>query len=206
MSSHGVYRPSRVRLGLASLLRTQGYRDPAQAAPAIRDVAEAMLALADTLIDPAVAYVTRPVESAGGDGLRLAGGPRFRGRCLAAHCAAAREVMCFVATLGPALEVRAGELSDDGQLLEALFLEAAGWLALEDTLRAFRAEQRSRLRPLGLRPGPRLGPGYLDWPLTEQPDLFRLFDAAALPVTLSAHGVMVPRKSLSGLFGIVPRA
>lgn len=165
-----------------------------------------MLGLATTLVAPVVAYLGRPVESVADGALHLAGGVRFHGQCLAAHCAAAREVVCFVATLGPALEACAGDLSDRGELLEALFLEAAGWLVLEDALRAFRETQRARLRSRGLRLGPRLGPGYLDWPLTEQPDLLALFDAGTLPVTLNAYGVMVPRKSLSGLFGVVPRA
>jgi cobalamin-dependent methionine synthase I len=51
----------------------------------------------------------------------------------------------------------------------------------------------------------RFSPGYCDWPLDEQRPLFELFtDHAALEVELSRSCLMSPRKSVSGLFGILP--
>jgi hypothetical protein len=50
----------------------------------------------------------------------------------------------------------------------------------------------------------RLGPGHRDWPLTEQQDLARLFEGNDSPVRLSEHGVLIPFKSISGLFALRP--
>ena len=76
--------------------------------------------------------------------------------------------------------------------------------AIEDALRAFRLHLRDRVRSLRLRLSPRLGPGYLDWPLEEQARLFGLFAGESIPVTLSEYCVMTPKKSISGLFGLLP--
>src|SRR5437867_2759891 len=83
---------------------------------------------------------------------------------------------------------------------EALFLDAAGWLAVEEALRAFRGHLRALVHGPGVRLSPRLGPGYLDWPLAEQALLFRLFDGETLPVALNEYCVMSPGKSISGSF------
>ena len=54
----------------------------------------------------------------------------------------------------------------------------------------------------GTRVSHRLGPGHRDWPLTEQAALLSLFDEPEPPVRLSEHGVLIPFKSISGLFGL----
>lgn len=196
--------PPPPRLTLEPILRFQRYRSVEQVAPPILDVARDMLALAEKLVDPRVAFVTRAVEAVGPDAVAVVGGPTFHGRCLGTHLGAAREAACFVLTLGPALDTRVDELSDGDDLLEALFLDSAGWLAIEDSVRALRAHLRARARPRGLRLSPRLGPGYMDWPLAEQAPFFSLFGAAELPVSLSEYCVMSPKKSISGLFGFLP--
>jgi hypothetical protein len=86
-----------------------------------------------------------------------------------------------------------------------VFLDTAGWLAIEDAARAFRAHLTARIRAESLHLSPRLGPGYLDWSLTEQAEFFSLFAGHRLDVVLSDHCVMTPKKSISGLFGLLPR-
>jgi hypothetical protein len=198
------FRPQPLPLRLPPVLRFHRYRDLSQVAPPILDVAKEMVTLAERLIDPRVAFTRWPVARVHDTGLALGGGPSFEGRCFAAHLAGAGEAVAFVATIGPALDERTMALSDAGDLLEALFLDTAGWLAIEDAVRSFRAHVREMARRSGARLSPRLAPGYLDWPLTEQAAFFSLFAGAPLPVALSEHCVMTPRKSVSGLFGLLP--
>jgi hypothetical protein len=54
----------------------------------------------------------------------------------------------------------------------------------------------------GARVSHRLGPGHRDWPLEEQRALVGLFAGGDTPVRLSEHGVLIPFKSISGLFGV----
>jgi hypothetical protein len=195
--------PEPIRLTVFPVLRFQGYRTIEQPAAPIRDAAQAMIEAAEKLIDPRVAFITRDVERLGAESLTLSSGPTFHGRCFATHLPRARQVVCFVATLGPALDERVTGLADADDLLEAVFLEAAGWLAIEKLLRAFRGSLGARVRPRQ-RLSPRLGPGFLDWPLTEQPALFSSFGDAPLPVSVSEYCVMTPKKSISGIFGLLP--
>jgi hypothetical protein len=196
--------PGRPRLPVEPILRFQRYRDVRQVSPAIRDIADDMVRVAERLAEPEVAFVMRAVDRVGTDSLQLLDGPTFFGRCFGVHLTAATDVVCFVLTVGPAIDERIAELTANDELLEALFLESAGWLAVEDALRQFRAHVTAGLRPKRLRLSPRLGPGYVDWALTEQPALFSVFGGGALPVALSEYCVMTPKKSLSGLFGFVP--
>jgi hypothetical protein len=59
-------------------------------------------------------------------------------------------------------------------------------------------------REMGCRILGRIGPGHGDWPLTDQAALFALFEGAPVPVALLDAGLMSPKKSMSGLFGLVP--
>ncbi|MGH7754550.1 MAG: hypothetical protein ACREN5_17225, partial [Gemmatimonadales bacterium] len=153
-----TFVPPRPRLKLEPILRFQRYRDLAQVAPAIRDVAEEMVRVAEKLADPQIVFTLRAVERVALDSLTVKGGVTFHGRCLGTHLGRAREVVCFVATLGPVLDERIDEMAQGDELLEAVFLDTAGWLAIEDALRAFRAHVADRARPRGLRLSPRLGP------------------------------------------------
>ncbi|MFQ6673127.1 MAG: hypothetical protein ACE5KY_07490, partial [Candidatus Tectimicrobiota bacterium] len=174
-----------------------------QVPPPILEVAREMMAVAEKLLGPRVCFVRCPVGDVTVGTLTVSGGPTFHGRCLGTHCAGVREVACFLLTIGSALDERVAEMSDRKELLEALFLDTAGWLAIERTLRAFRRFLAACLRPEGVRLTPRLAPGHLDWPLTEQALLFSLFDGVPAPVTLNEYGVMIPKNSVSGLFGLI---
>jgi hypothetical protein len=197
--------PDPPKLRLEPILRFQRYRTVEQVAAPILEAAREMIALAEKLADPRFAFVARPIARVTPEGVELRGGPRFSGRCFETHLARAREAVCFVMTLGPALDERIAEMAEGDELLEALFLDTAGWLAIEDAVRAFRAHLATREPGRACRLSPRLAPGYQDWPLTEQAQLFSAFDGAPLPVRLSEYSVMTPKKSLSGLFGVIPR-
>jgi hypothetical protein len=198
--------PERPRLRVDPILRFQRYRDLGQVSPVIRQVAVDMVRVAEELADPQALLVVRPIDRVGPDSVTLIGGPTFFGRCFGNHLAAATDAVCFVVTIGPAVDDRVAELAAGDELLEALFLETAGWLAIEDAVRQLRGHLTARMRPKGRRLSPRLAPGYLDWSLTEQTALFSVFAEEPLPIELSEYCVMTPKKSLSGLFGLIPVA
>ncbi len=114
------------------------------------------------------------------------------------------EVMVFVLTLGPALDAESERLTAEDEIVEALFLEMAGWLAVEQATKALALHLSDLLRDQRLGLTRRLGPGYADWPLDEQAGLFALLEAAPLPVRLLESCAMIPKKSRSGLYGLCP--
>jgi len=115
-----------------------------------------------------------------------------------------REVVVFVLTLGAGFDAEAERFTANEEIVEALFMEMAGWIAVERVTKNFAGHLASLLRDEGLAPTRRLGPGYVDWPLEEQAALFALLDGAPLPVRLLDSCAMIPKKSRSGLYGLRP--
>ena len=194
------WRPARLAVDPWTVLRLARYRRRDQAPPPVWDATRAMAARAAELTAPVAAL--RLVHVATGDEarVRLAEGPSFSGRAVARHLADARQAIAYVLTLGPALEAEVAALGQRHDLLEAYLLDLAGWAALEAAVRALRQELGAALPDA--RVSHRLGPGHRDWPLTEQAALLSLFPDGGAPVRLSEHGVLVPFKSISGVFAV----
>ncbi len=186
-----------------AVLRLARYRRREEIPPAIWETARRMAARADALADPVAVLVPVPVAGAGAEGARIADGPAFTGRAIGRLLAGCPLAVAFALTLGPRLEAEIAALADARQLLESYLLDTAGWAAIEAAARALRRDLARRLGP-GWRPTHRLGPGHADWPLGEQAGLLGLFAGGAPPVRLSPHGVLLPFKSITGLFGVAP--
>jgi hypothetical protein len=161
-----------------------------------------MAARAGELAQPAAALRLVHVAAIADARVGLAEGPLFSGRAVARHLAGADRAVAFVLTLGPALEAEVAALGQRHDLLEAYLLDLAGWAGLESAVRALRRDLAAAL-PNG-RVSHRLGPGHRDWPLAEQGALLSLFAGTEAPVALSEHGVLIPFKSISGIFGVKP--
>ena len=207
------FRPGRPDVRVERILRIQGYSDLGRVRPAIRRAAELAAQWATELSAPVVCSRRVPVVELAGERLELAGGVVLRCAAFGKILTRCTEVVPFALTIGPAVDARVVELTASGDgLLEALLLETAGWLAIEDATRQFRAAARERLAREGARITSRMGPGYsypldggeCEWALTDQHALFELLADAALPVQVLPSCAMQPKISRSGLFGVAP--
>jgi hypothetical protein len=200
------WRPPRAPIDPWTVLRLSRYRRRDEVAPAIWETARGMAARAEALIEPAALLTAVRVNARHPDAVQLAAGPRFSGRAVATLLADCPLAVAFVLTLGPRLEAEVTALGGRRELLESFLLDAAGWAAIEGAVRALRLDLRGRVEPAGWRITHRLAPGYRDWPLEEQPALLGLLGQTDGLVALSEHGVLVPFKSITGLFGLAPQA
>ena len=115
-------------------------------------------------------------------------------------------------TMGQGLDAAIKTSLDEDRLLNALFLEVAGWLAIEITTKKFSMHLKSLIDKNEMKLSPRLGPGYsykiddrsVMWPLEQQRVLFELFKYNEIGVTLLESCAMLPKISRSGLFGMLP--
>lgn len=196
------WTPVRLAIDPWLILRLSRYRRRAEVAPAIWEVAARMAARADALVTPVARLRTLRVRRAGPEGATLDERAHFSGRAVGALLEGSSLAVAFVLSLGPALEAEAEALGERRELLEAFLLDTAGWAALEVAVRALRLDLVARARAGGGRLTHRLAPGYRDWPLAEQPRLLALLDGPDPPARLSPHGVLIPFKSLTGLFGV----
>src|SRR5215831_8951587 len=199
-----LWRPAPLPVDPWTVLRLSRYRRRDEVVPAIWETAERMANRAEALVEPAAMLAAVRVAGCEPEVVRLAAGPAFSGRAVATLLAGCPLAVAFALTLGPRLEAEVATLAERKELLEAFLLDAAGWAAIEGAVRALRLDLRARVRPGGWRITHRLAPGYRDWPLEEQPALLGLLGETGGLVTLSEHGVLVPFKSITGLFGLVP--
>jgi hypothetical protein len=198
-----AWEPDRLAIDPWTVLRLARYRRREDAPAAVWDVTRAMTARAGELIRPAARLRLVRVTEVTADRAVVAGAT-FSGRAIGRHLSGARQAVAFVLTLGPALETEVVALGERHDLLEAYLLDLAGWTAIEAAARALRRALVTALPPAQV--SHRLGPGHRDWPLGEQRDLLALLGGAGAlepaAVRLSEHGVLIPFKSISGLFAL----
>jgi hypothetical protein len=212
-SAIGRFEPTRATIPYERILRIQGYSDMQRIRPAIVAAARAAAALAPELAAPQVAYRRVPIRRIAGDAVVLDGDIRLHCAAFPQTLAGCTEAAAFVLTLGARIDERVIAQCDSGDLLDALLLETAAWLAIEDATRQFRGHLRAAAAARGQRTTSRMGPGYsyrigettCTWALEENQPLFALFGGARLPVTLMDSCAMQPKMSRSGLIGIGPR-
>lgn len=206
-----VFCPPRARVSVERVLHRQGYRDLGRVRPAIRRAAERAARLSEELHDPQACYRRFAIASCRADGrLELCGSAVLRCEAFPKYLGWCGDVVLFVITAGRRIDEKIVENAESGAgLLEALLLETAGSLALDDSTRHLKrhiaAEVASGARRLGTRMGP--GHSYQSengvhmWPLEDQEALFGAFDGHALPVELLPSCAMLPKLSRSGLLG-----
>ena len=216
LGGYVVMAPEGIAIDETSILRIQGYRDLERIRPAIKRAAMASARETEDLIRPRAYYRILNVDSCEGSSLELEDGTVFENEAFQRFLKKPRSVVAFVSTMGHALDQAVVDYIADDQLLNALFLETAGWLGIEAATRTLSIHLRSQARERGLRLSPRLGPGYsykLDgrsvlWPLEQQQTLFKLFANASMDVELLESCAMLPKISRSGIYGFleIPKA
>lgn len=166
------------------------------AGPAGEAKARALLEEALPLLRPRALYREAFIDEKSLGSVK-AEGLTFRSRVLRASLERAEKFFPFVLTVGGDLEERAKQAGD---LLRQFSLETVADLALEAGAGHLESHLRTRF---GFERLASLSPGSLeDWPLTEQRPLFALLGdpEAEIGVRLSESLLMIPRKSISGVF------
>jgi hypothetical protein len=160
--------------------------------PSLDDLA----GLARGLIAPRAIYEVAYI-GAKGEGAVEVGGVVFRSPILRGNLERANKAFPYIITVGPGLEREAGAQTD---LLKQYYLEEMANFALEQAAAGLSEQLERRF---GLGPLSSMSPGSLeDWPITEQTKLFSIFGDTErlIGVRLTESLLMVPRKSISGIF------
>ncbi len=157
---------------------------------------QALISAVHSVMDAKAVYKVSYIDAKKEDSV-IVGGVLFKSKVLRKHLDKVERVFPYVVTIGKGVE----DLEKaSGDALEKYYLDLIGNAAvvkarehLKDTL-----AKRHGLEGLSY-----LGPGQLkDWPLEEQKPLFSLLGDVerAVGVTLSDSLLMIPRKSLSGIY------
>jgi hypothetical protein len=144
----------------------------------------------------------RPEEKR--DGLVIGGTYFHTHAIVAAEFTRAEQAAVFVCTIGSALEIRAADLTREGDPALGFIVDSAASefaertaAALHDHIAAVMAEGSQGVTN-------RYSPGYCNWDVAEQHLLFALLPAGFCGIRLSESALMLPIKSVSGIIGAGP--
>lgn len=148
-------------------------------------------------------YVALPFRchTENGDTVVLENGVRFHGKHLVRYLDGAEEVYLFGATLGSKVDMALRRMAVCS-VAEAGAGQAVATALIETYCNQCCDELEAALPP-GKKLKWRFSPGYGDWPLEEQRELFRALDCAKkIGLTLTASCMMAPVKSVTALIAV----
>ena len=132
------------------------------------------------------------------EGVTLDCGIRFTSRDLAAHLKGCQEALLLGATLGSRVDAAIRRLAL-GSVAEGAAAQAVAAALIE----SYCDEVQAKVDTGGLSQRPRFSPGYGDWDLAEQRQLFPVLNCAKLiGLTLTEGCMMAPSKSVTAVIGL----
>lgn len=158
------------------------------------------------IMKPRLFYHTKRIKLIEKEYVSLNEGPVFKSPKLARTLRDSEEVICFITTVGGEIDSEINTMMRHGRLSEAYVLDALGSVAVESVAEKFHQYVETRCREEDKAVTLRFSPGYCDWPIIEQKKLFGLFDSDMTGIQLQDSCLMIPRKSISAVFGLYPVA
>lgn len=111
-------------------------------------------------------------------------------------------VALFLCTAGDVFTSLSKNYNGKGDYLEAYIADAIGSLTVENAMDKIQDHLAESLLEDGLKISNRYSPGYCNWALVGQQELFELIGENPVGITLSSSSLMNPIKSVSGIIGI----
>ena len=131
---------------------------------------------------------------------------RVRSNALNRNLQDCDRIVLFAATVGLGLDRLIGRYSRVSPS-RALMLQAIGAERIEALCDAFCEEIRQTAQAAGLHTVPRFSPGYGDFPLAVQTEIFQVLDCSRrIGLTLNQSLLMSPSKSVTAVIGLGPCA
>jgi len=179
-----------------------GYAPDSEPAPRVAGLINDHVDGAQQLVKPSYSYLIRRVELVHGPSVLLENGAVFHGEVIARLLERAEEVAVFALTIGSELEDEAARLAREGLILQATMLETIGSLYTEQLADWVETRIGDLARAQGRTTSRRFSPGHCDWDVSQQKTVFHILREDCAGIRLTDSCLMIPRKSMSGIFGI----
>ncbi len=185
---------------IAEACRYLGYRGsepPPETAEAVRKCLREL----EEASEPRTVYRRFPVTLDGD--LVTVEGMEARSRALARNLRGCSEVYLMAATLGMAPDRLTARAQAAGKMSRAVILQAAAAALIERVCDELNDRIREEARAEGSFLRPRFSPGYGDFSLEHQEELFRILEVQKrIGVTLTESLLMIPSKSVTAVIGV----
>lgn len=112
------------------------------------------------------------------------------------------EIAIFIGTCGKKVELYSKQLMKDGHSLEGYIVDLIGSEIAEGVADFIHKRIEDDMTNSGLTVTNRYSPGYCNWSVSDQQQLFQLLGENSCGVQLTASSLMLPIKSVSGIIGI----
>ena len=124
------------------------------------------------------------------------------GRSIEKHLSTCERVVCLAVTVGEAIEQAVTSKFGGKEYVKAMLLDAAATSAVEQAADQMEEVIRREVAREGFSMRSRYSPGYGDWGLDQQKELFRLTGASEIGMRLSTALMLMPRKSVTAIVGL----
>ena len=127
----------------------------------------------------------------------------IEGNSIGHHLMNCNKIICMAITVGENIEREVTKKFQKGEYTSSILLDAAATTAVEQAADAM--EKAIKQNPLirGYSMRWRFSPGYGDWSLAQQVNLFHLSNAETIGIRLSSSMMMIPRKSITAIIGLI---
>ena len=168
----------------------------------IISLVDAEFDLAYKLLKPSYTYGLTAIEEASAQNIHLDNSVMFSSKIVSYVMTDCHYIAAYLATIGSGLEERVSALTKEGKMLEGVILDAIGSEATIQTSRLVQLAVKQIAQSKGLQATIKYSPGYCDWDVSQQAELFKVVDPTILGVSLTPGFMMVPQKSVSGIIGL----
>ena len=201
-SAH-IIRNFPIEINRRAALRHLGYRPSSRMDSRIKNLFDEAIERAKQLAQPAGIYLIDPVTELSADSIKLGCGIVIKSKPVARLMRGCVKTVIFAATVGPAAEDEAARIMNENPA-EAVMLDSAAGEATEGAVVYLHKSIQLHSHRANLHLTPRFSPGYGDWPLEAQRDIFACLKPERIGITLNEACMMIPRKSVSGIIGLGP--
>lgn len=124
------------------------------------------------------------------------------GRRIGGYMTGATEIALFLCTAGKTFTGLSHAYQQNGDFLEAFVVESVGSATVENAMDKVQQYLEEEMAKQGKKITNRYSPGYCDWALIGQRDLFAYIGDHPTGITINDSCLMQPIKSVSGIIGI----
>jgi hypothetical protein len=124
------------------------------------------------------------------------------GKIVTNYIRKSEQFVFFIVTAGKEVEIQSHKYLNGNDPLLGYIFDVLGSLTVESAVGKFQLDLEEHFKKAGLKITNPYSPGYCGWPVSDQQELFTLFDQDTCGIKLSKTCLMDPIKSVSGIIGI----
>ena len=128
----------------------------------------------------------------------------IKGKVVQRHLQNATKIIVLAVTIGEDIENAVTNHFKANNYTHSILLDAAATTAVEMAADTMEKTIKQYIEAKGYQTIMRFSPGYGDWDITFQPEMLRLSSAQEIGITLTSSMMLIPRKSVTAVIGLVP--